>query len=252
VRISFPQSFHLASAHAAAASLIAYFYRETTGQGQFVDVSAQECVLWEISNAVPLWELNHKILKRVGSYLSGRWTDTKQKLLWRCKDGYVIFYILGGDFGLKTNRAIAAWLQEDGLASELLAHFDWTVFDMSKQTQEIQDQMEAPIAELFLRYTKAELYSEALKRKIMLCPVSTARDICENTQLHARNFWVEVDHPEIPAKITYPGAFAKLSETPLAKLRKAPLPGEHNLEIYEKELGFSKRDMAFLHQSGII
>jgi crotonobetainyl-CoA:carnitine CoA-transferase CaiB-like acyl-CoA transferase len=70
--------------------------------------------------------------------------------------------------------------------------------------------------------------------------------------LHARNFWVEVDYPEIPAKITYPGPFAKLSESPLTRLRKAPLPGEHNLEIYEKELGFSKRDLALLHQSGII
>ena len=252
VRISFPQSFLLASAHAAAASLIAYFYREKTGQGQYVDVSAQECVLWELSNAVPLWELNHKILKRAGSYLSGRWTDTKQKLLWRCKDGYVIFYILGGDFGLKTNRAIAAWLQEEGLASELMATFDWTVFDMSCQTQEMQEQMEAPIAELFVKYTKAELYSQALKRKIMLCPVSTARDIFENTQLDARNFWAKVDYPEIPAQITYPGPFAKLSETPLTRLKKAPLPGEHNLEIYEKELGFSKRDLALLQQSGII
>jgi crotonobetainyl-CoA:carnitine CoA-transferase CaiB-like acyl-CoA transferase len=252
VRISFPQSFLLAGAHAAAASLIAYFYRETTGQGQFVDVSAQECVLWEISNAVPLWELNSKILKRVGSYLSGRWTDTKQKLLWRCKDGYVIFYILGGDFGLKTNRAIAAWMQEEGLASEFLAHFDWTVFDMSRQTQEIQDKMEAPIAELFLKYTKAELYSEALKRKIMLCPVSTARDIFENAQLNARNFWVEVDYPEIPAKIAHPGPFARLSETPLLRTRKAPLPGEHNMEIYEKEMGFSEQDLSVLNQSGII
>ena len=252
VRISFPQSFLLASAHAAAASLIAYFYREKTGQGQYVDVSAQECVLWELSNAVPLWELNHKILKRAGSYLSGRWTDTKQKLLWRCKDGYVIFYILGGDFGLKTNRAVAAWLQEEGLASELMATFDWTVFDMSRQTQEMQEQMEAPIAELFLKYTKAELYSHALKRKIMLCPVSTARDILENIQLDARNFWAKVDHPEIPAQITYPGPFAKLSETPLRSLKKAPLPGEHNLEIYEKELDFSKRDLALLQQSGII
>jgi crotonobetainyl-CoA:carnitine CoA-transferase CaiB-like acyl-CoA transferase len=252
VRISFPQSFLLASAHAAAASLIAYFYREKTRLGQQVDVSAQECVLWELSNAIPLWELNKKILKRAGSYLSGRWTDTKQKLLWRCKDGYVIFYILGGDFGLKTNRAIAAWLQEEGLATELMATFDWTMFDMSCQTQEMQEQMEAPIAELFLKYTKAELYSQALNRKIMLCPVSTARDICENTQLNARSFWAKVDYPEIPAQITYPGPFAKLSETPLTRLKKAPLPGEHNLEIYEKELGFSKRDLMLLQQSGII
>ncbi|MEJ2110269.1 MAG: CoA transferase, partial [Acidobacteriota bacterium] len=82
--------------------------------------------------------------------------------------------------------------------------------------------------------------------------VSTARDICENTQLHARNFWVEVDHPEIPDRITYPGPFARLSETPLAAVRRAPLPGEHNREIYEKELSFSEKDLGLLHQSGII
>ena len=58
VRISFPQSFMLDSAHAAAASLIAYFFREKTWQGHPVDVSVQECVLWELSNAVPLWKLN--------------------------------------------------------------------------------------------------------------------------------------------------------------------------------------------------
>ncbi len=252
VRISFPQSFLLAAAHAAAASMVAYFYRETTGCGQHIDVSARECVLWETSNAIPSWKLNRKILKRVGSYMSGRWSDIKQKLLWKCRDGYVVFYILSGGFGAKTNRGIVEWLQEEGLVSEFLTNIDWAAFDMSKQTQEAQTQMEAPIAELFSRYTKAELYREALKRKIMLCPVSTARDICENTQLEARNFWIEVDHPEIPARISYPGPFARLSETPLATARRAPLPGEHNLEVYEKELAFSKRDLGLLHQSGII
>jgi benzylsuccinate CoA-transferase BbsE subunit len=252
LRISFPQSFLLAAAHAAAASMIAYFHRETTGRGQHVDVSARECVLWEISNAVPSWKLNQKILKRVGSYMSGRWANIKQKLLWKCRDGYVVFYIISGGFGVKTNRGIVAWLQEEGLATELLEGVDWADFDMSKQTQEMQDQMEAPIAELFSRHTKAELYNEALKRRIMLCPVSTARDIFENAQLQARNFWVEVEHTEIPARISYPGPFAKLSETPLAIARKAPLPGEHNLEIYEKELALCQRDLRFLRQSGII
>jgi benzylsuccinate CoA-transferase BbsE subunit len=184
--------------------------------------------------------------------MSGRWADIKQKLLWKCRDGYVVFYIISGGFGVKTNRGIVAWLQEEGLATELLESVDWTDFDMAKQTQEVQEQMEAPITELFSRYTKAELYNEALKRRIMLCPVSTARDICENTQLQSRSFWVEVEHPEIPASITYPGPFAKLSETPLVKVRKAPLPGEHNLEIYEKELAFCQRDLRLLHQSGII
>jgi crotonobetainyl-CoA:carnitine CoA-transferase CaiB-like acyl-CoA transferase len=252
LRISFPQSFLLASAHAAAATMIAHYYRETTGQGQHVDVSAQECVLWEISNAIPLWELNQEILKRAGSYMSGRWNGTKQRLLWPCQDGYVVFYILGGAFGAKTNRAIVEWMQEEGSAPEYLTSFDWTIFDMAKQTQEMENQIEAPIAQFFMRHTKNELYQEAQKRGIMLCPVSTEKDIIENPQLKARNFWLNIEHPELSKSINYPGPFARLSETPLAIKRKAPLIGEHNSEIYEEELGLSKSDLKILHQSGVI
>ena len=252
LRISFPQSFLLASAHAASATMVAHYYRQTTGEGQYVDVSAQECVLWEISNAVPLWELNGIILKRTGSYLSGRWSDTKQKLLWRCQDGYVVFYVLGGAFGAKTNRAVVEWMQEEGVAPDYFTNFDWNAFDMAKQTQEMQDQIEAPIARLFERHTKAELYQEAQKRGIMLCPVSTTKDILENAQLKARDFWISIDHPELSTKIDYPGAFAKLSDTPIAINRRAPLPGEHNADIYEKELGLNKSKLAALRQSGTI
>jgi crotonobetainyl-CoA:carnitine CoA-transferase CaiB-like acyl-CoA transferase len=252
LRISFPQSFLLASAHAAAATMIAHFHRETTGEGQHVDVSAQECVLWEISNAMPLWELNRIILKRSGSYLSGRWTDTKQKLLWQCRDGFVVFYILGGAFGVKTNRAIVSWMQEEGITPDYLENFDWSAFDMAKQTQEMQNQIESPIAQLFSRHTKNELYREALKRGIMLCPVSTAKDILENEQLKARDYWEKIDHPELTTRIDYPGSFAKLSETPLTLNRRAPLVGEHNSKIYENDLGLSKSQLHLFQQRGII
>lgn len=252
LRISLPQAFLLASAHGAAATMVAHYFRETTGQGQHVDVSAQECVLWEIANVIPLWELNQIILKRVGSYLSGRWTGTKQRLLWRCKDGYVLFYVLGGAFGSKTNHGIIKWMEEENIVPDYLRNFDWTNFDMAEQTQEMQDQIEEPIARLFLKHTKAELYDEALKRGIMLCPVCTTKDIVEDTQLRTRDFWVRMSHPELSTSITYPGAFAKLSETALKIKRRAPLIGEHNLDIFEKELGLSKSELAVLRQAGVI
>jgi benzylsuccinate CoA-transferase BbsE subunit len=252
LRISLPQAFLLASAHGVAASMVAHFYRETSGEGQHVDVSAQECVLWEIANAIPLWELNQNILRRAGSYIAGRWTGTKQRLLWKCKNGYVLFYILGGAFGVKTNRAIVKWMGEENIAPEYLQHFNWNAFDMATQTQEMQDKIEAQISRLFSMFTKEELYSEAQKRGIMLCPVNTSKDIIENAQLKAREFWVDINHPELSTNITYPGAFAKLSETPLTVRRRAPLIGEHNLEIYEDELGLSHSEMTDLRNAGII
>ena len=86
----------------------------------------------------------------------------------------------------------------------------------------------------------------------MLCPVNTSRDILENTQLKNRNFWVDIEHPELNTQIKYPGAFARLSETPLSIKRRAPLVGEHNLEIYNEELGFSKTQLKDLKHDGVI
>ncbi|NWG75782.1 MAG: CoA transferase, partial [Rubrivivax sp.] len=190
LRISLPQAFLLASAHGAAASMVAHFHRETVSEGQHVDVSAQACVLWEIANAIPLWELNRNILRRAGSFIAGRWTGTKQRLLWKCKNGYVLFYILGGAFGVKTNRAIVRWMEEEKIAPEFLKNFNWNAFDMATQTQEMQEQIEGHIGRLFIMFTKEELYNEALKRGIMLCPVNTCEDIINNTQLKDRDFWV--------------------------------------------------------------
>jgi benzylsuccinate CoA-transferase BbsE subunit len=252
LRISLPQAFLLASAHGAAASMVAHFYRETSGEGQHVDVSAQECVLWEIANAIPLWELNQNVLRRVGSYVAGRWTGTKQRLLWKCKNGYVLFYILGGAFGVKTNRAIVKWMEEENIAPEYLKNFNWDAFDMATQTQEMQDQIEMHISKLFSKFTKEELYNEALKRGIMLCPVNSSKDIIENAQLKYRGFWVDINHPELSTNITYPGAFAKLSETPVKIRYRAPLIGEHNLEIYQGELGLSSSKLNDLLHAGII
>jgi benzylsuccinate CoA-transferase BbsE subunit len=252
LRISLPQAFLLASAHGAAASMVAHFYRESSDEGQHVDVSAQECVLWEIANAIPLWELNRNVLRRAGSYVAGRWTGTKQRLLWKCKNGYVLFYILGGAFGVKTNRAIVKWMEEENVAPEYLKDFNWDAFDMATQTQEMQDQIEMQIGKLFAMFTKEELYNEALKRGIMLCPVNNSKDTIENAQLKCREFWVDINHPELSTSITYPGAFAKLSETPVNIRCRAPLIGEHNREIYQDELGLSGSKLNDLQHAGII
>ena len=101
-------------------------------------------------------------------------------------------------------------------------------------------------------FTKEELYDQALARGIMLCPVNTSKDILENAQLKERQFWVDIPHPELDTKIRYPGAFARLSETPLVINRRAPLIGEHNLEIYKDELGYSESELKDLEKVGVI
>jgi crotonobetainyl-CoA:carnitine CoA-transferase CaiB-like acyl-CoA transferase len=61
-----------------------------------------------------------------------------------------------------------------------------------------------------------------------------------------------VEHPELGDTLQYPGAPAKMKETPWKIYRRAPLIGEHNEEVYEKELGLSKEDLAVLKANGVI
>jgi len=252
LRLSVPQAFLLASAHAAAATMMAHYHRQISGTGQHVDVSAQQCVLWELANAIPLWELNQIILKRVGSYMSGRWTGIKQRLLWPCKDGYVIFFVMGGIAGAQTNRRIFKWMDEENMAPDYFLEFDWENLDMTEQTEGMQQLIEEPIANFFLLHTKEELYVEGQERGIVISPVSSSGDILADPQLTARNFWIDIEHNELGATIRYPGAFVRASETPCVVKRRAPLLGEHNLEIYEEELGLSQDTISPLKQAGVI
>ncbi|MEK7353334.1 MAG: CoA transferase, partial [Chloroflexota bacterium] len=169
---------------------------------------------------------------------------------YRCKDGW-----LSWAFGSSRNspgRPLIEWMDSEGMADDFLRNFDWDRPDFPKTTQDEMDRMEKQAARFFLSHTKAELLDGAVKHGVMLYPVSTTADMLENPQLIARQFWVEVEHPELGVNITYPGPFGCASETPLGISRRAPLIGEHNREIYEKELGISKARLTILKKAGVI
>jgi crotonobetainyl-CoA:carnitine CoA-transferase CaiB-like acyl-CoA transferase len=126
-------------------------------------------------------------------------------------------------------------------------------YNAATLSQEFAEKVEAEVARFTATKTKMELYEEGgINRRVLLAPVSSARDICENKQLAAREYWAELEHPELGEALTYCGPFLRLSGTPPAYHRRAPLIGEHNEEIYLKELGLSTRELRSLKQSGVI
>lgn len=252
VRTSFPQAYLHAGAEAALGSMMALYHRELNGEGQWVDVSIRESVLPALMNARLFWDLNQVVLKRGGSFRVGLSTEARQRLIWQCKDGYVAFVIFAGAFGAPTNRALVEWMESDGIADDFLKAMDWDTFDMAMATQEQFDRFDQPIGRFFLKHTKAELYEGARQRHIMLYPVATVEDILGDLQLKERKFWEELEHPELGTALTYPGAFAKLSQTPCCLRFRAPLIGEHNTEVYQEELGFSPQELVILKEGGII
>ncbi len=102
-----------------------------------------------------------------------------------------------------------------------------------------------------MKHTMAELFQDAIEKRIMIYPVYSAKEIAEDPQLKDREFWEKLEHPELGDTVTYPGAFVKFSETESGLSRRAPLIGEHNQEIYA-ELGLSNDDLLILKQSRVI
>jgi len=90
-----------------------------------------------------------------------------------------------------------------------------------------------------------------LKRDVVFYPVYDMEDVYSSPQLQGRDFWIQVEHPELDATITYPGGWAKFSGYEIG-IRRAPMIGEHNAEIYEGELGLSGSELAGLRQAGAI
>ena len=252
VWISFPHAFLLAAGEAAAGIMMALHHRRRMGEGQHISTSAQELLLdstWDI----PTWWFASKVVRcREGGCYSQPATGLVCRQQWPCKDGFVTFFFYGGMMGLAGNKALVEWMRSEGFATDYLKQIDWAKLDWARMTQEEVRRMEEPTARFFLSHTKKELYVGSVKRNIILYPVNDAKDILENEQLMARDYWVEVEHPELKTNIKYPGPFATLSETPWRIRRRAPLIGEHNSEVYGKELGLSKEEILNLKQARII
>lgn len=259
-----PQTSLLGSMEVACGAVLALYHRGTTGEGQHVDVSIHETVSRGASayrrgntSPSPSEEKDDRKdddnpFRRKGRSGGGTFVNpTKIRRIWPCKDGYVILLWWAGPNAKRWNTPLVEWLDSEGMAG-YLKEVDWDAFDWRYVTWEQADRMEEPTLAFFAKHTKAEILEGALKFKAMVYPVSSCEDTLQNPQLKARGFWQELEHPELNASVTYPGEFGVFSEAPAVVSRRPPLIGEHNREIYEKELGLSAEEVLVLKQIGVI
>jgi benzylsuccinate CoA-transferase BbsE subunit len=243
-----PQAYLQAGGQAAQGAMMALYYREMTGEGQFVDVSIQDSVTRCTPERITHhWDFTKRIMRR-----AGRLGLVSIRRIWPCKDGYVYAIYWSGQFARRWNLPLVRWMESEGVADDFIKQFNWETFNMGETNKEIVDGIEKPTLKLFMLHTKTELLEGALKHNAQVYPLANTAEIVENRQLAARKFWVEVEHPELSTTITYPGAFAKTTEVPPRITRRAPLIGEHNLEIYENELGISREELLILKQAKVI
>jgi crotonobetainyl-CoA:carnitine CoA-transferase CaiB-like acyl-CoA transferase len=217
-----------------------------------VDVSCQQAVARTLAHAPQIWDIEGAVLQRMGVYrqTSG---ENRVRINWPCADGYVNYMLQGGNVSPST-RALFQWMEEDGIDVTALQAFDWESMGYGRITPEVMDTVVDPMADFFMLHTREELTLGSLTRRILLFPVATPSDLRRHPQLEARGYFTPLDHPELGTAVDYPGAFIKNGDgSAVAGLRRrAPLVGEHNLEIYGGELGLSSAEIESLRRVGAI
>jgi crotonobetainyl-CoA:carnitine CoA-transferase CaiB-like acyl-CoA transferase len=253
---SYFHSFLVGAAHAAIGTIVALYYRAFSGKGQQVDAPTQLGLAF-VGNAeqqLP-WVLQQVIPERQGrNRFTTQMRDGNlyyQPILWRCKDGDISFTLATAAMA-SSHKPIIEAMKKDGIDTEALERWDWTKPHDGEWTKEDLDAIMAAVEKYFSLHTKSELLQLSLETGAHIGISLDIEEALKFPQFVERDFWVDINHPELGTELTYPGAFVKFSEADCGIRFRAPLIGEHNEDIYIKELGFSKKELADLKQCHII
>lgn len=236
-------ALHQASTQAAAGALIALEFREQTVEGQQVDVSVQACMPLTLMASMPeYYRMGVLRQPRVGDFHGSALNG-----MFACSDGYADFRFRGrpGHWD-----RIVAWLDSANMADDL---GEERYRDPAyRRKPDVYPHIDEVFQRFIVRFTREEAMDTAQRQGIEVGAVYTVEDMLRDPQLQARHFFVDVEHGELGRSFLYPGPPFVLSETPSRIRRRAPLLGEHNVEVYVNELGLSSADLASLRAAGAI
>jgi len=253
VRISIPQFEQHGAAEAAVHTNIALYHAGATGEGQFVDVSAQLATIRTLMNATPFPELEGYDMSRQGAYSAVG--SARFKTIYETSDGHVSLMVAGGTVGGLLMGQLMRFLGDNGHLTDMLGGIDWMEKDFSafkgeeglRETMEISEDIQDGVQ----HFSKEDMYQAALQYRFLLGPVYTIADIRKDIQLEAREYFAPVEQDGAGAVIE-PAAWAKFGATPLQTQRRAPLIGEHTEEILSGELGLGAESLRLLSGAGVI
>lgn len=229
-------AYGVAGAWAASGTIIALYHRAATGEGQHIDVSAQEAAAMITDSALTRFSCDGSVASRQGNtYLTVTPGD-----LYPCKDGWV--RIVAGQ--IVHWRRLVKWMGQ----GNPLAAPEWESRDMRNKNKAFVDQI---VADFTSRFTREEIFSAGQHLGVPVSPVNTPLEYMGSAVAGARDFFVEVEHPVLGHGL-YARPPYKFTATPGQAPHPAPLLGQHNEEIYCGELGLSQGDLSVLRTEGVI
>lgn len=235
VKVGVPAADTSAGFLAAQGVLAALFARERTGRGQRVDVALLDALLAFQTVPLAMYLASGEPPGRTGSGAA----YAAPNEAFPTHDGFIMV----AAYTPERWAALCAVLRRPDLAADVrFASNDARV----RHRAALRD----ALVPIFQTRTSAEWTSVLEAADIMCGAIAAYPDVVVHPQVVHNRMVVTLDHPVL-GRAAAVGSPLRLSDTPTAVTRPAPLPGEHSEEVL-LDAGFSPREIAALAAAGIV
>lgn len=218
---------------AAYASLLGLIKKQTTGKGEFIDVSMYDCMTALAERAHNVYSFTRKVLKRGPDPLIAPWGPFKTK------DGYVALIVPTEEMWARFCKAIGH--------EELINNPE---FSSGPKRAQKMEQLMPIITDWMKDKTKDEVTELLMKAGLPCGPVQNSEDIFNCPHLKARDMIIKIPDP-VMDEIRIIGSPLKMAET---SPNYGPVPqlGEHTTQILSNILGYDEEMIAELRHKNVI
>jgi crotonobetainyl-CoA:carnitine CoA-transferase CaiB-like acyl-CoA transferase len=238
-------AYHIASHYAFLGLVGALCYRDRTGIGQYIDVSIHEACCSNTEFSMPFFMYNEMPVQRLTNRHA--YPYVSQPDSYRAKDG---LYVWAGVMPSAPARRNAVRFLVDMQAAtpQLLQRFADDVWAAGVEAREL---LAGAIRTYIATHPAEEVYRAAQAHDLAWGVVRRPEDNLADAQFRAREAFAEMAHQGV-GTLPYTTAPWLSETTPWRLQHRAPLLGEHNVEVYCGALGLERATLARLQAARVV
>jgi benzylsuccinate CoA-transferase BbsF subunit len=222
----------------AFALLAALIYRQRTGEGQYIDLSARESLSCLIGDIFMDYTMNQRIRSRQAN----RDEIMAPHNCYRCngEDKWV---------------SIAVATDEEWQAlCQAMGHPEWINderFSDALSRWQNQEEIDSMIEQWTSRHSHYEVMEILQKAGVAAIASFSNKELCQDPHSQQRELFTEVEHPELGKQAVLNPPW-KLSATPAQVIAPAPTLGQDNRYVFGELLGMSDEEISSLEDEKVI